>query len=44
MASIKVRPLRDDLSFGVRVTGMTEAHTKDRASARQINDSSTTAA
>ncbi|MGB8364965.1 MAG: TauD/TfdA dioxygenase family protein [Rhizomicrobium sp.] len=38
MDPIKVRPLRDDLSFGVRVTGMTEAHTKDSGVRQQIND------
>jgi taurine dioxygenase len=38
MASITVRPLRDDLSFGARITGVTEDVLKDEAVRRQINE------
>ncbi|MGB8366690.1 MAG: TauD/TfdA dioxygenase family protein [Rhizomicrobium sp.] len=38
MASIDVSPLREDLSFGARISGVTEAALKDEAIRRQIND------
>jgi taurine dioxygenase len=38
MASITVRPLRKDLAFGSRVTGVTHEALQDPAIRRQIND------
>lgn len=38
MASIAVRPLRDDLPFGARITGVTQDVLQDEAVRRQIND------
>jgi alpha-ketoglutarate-dependent taurine dioxygenase len=38
MSSIKVRPLRDDLSFGSRITGVTEEVLTDERIRKQIND------
>ncbi|TGD71324.1 TauD/TfdA family dioxygenase [Mangrovimicrobium sediminis] len=38
MSAIDVRPLQDDLSFGVRVTGVTRENLKDEALRQQIND------
>ena len=38
MASIKVTPLRDDLPFGVRISGVNEEILKDAAVRKQIND------
>ncbi|MEZ5734986.1 MAG: TauD/TfdA family dioxygenase [Novosphingobium sp.] len=37
MASIDVRPLQDDLSFGARVTGVTREALKDEAVRAQLN-------
>ena len=37
-ASIDVRPLRDDLPFGVRVAGITREALSDAAIRRQLND------
>jgi taurine dioxygenase len=38
MASIEVKPLRDDLSFGVRVTGVTREALADEAVRRQLRE------
>jgi len=38
MASITVRPLADDVSFGARISGVTEAVLQDGDVRRQIND------
>ncbi|TAL02785.1 MAG: TauD/TfdA family dioxygenase [Rhodospirillaceae bacterium] len=38
MSPIKVRPLRDDLPFGSRISGVTEAILKDEGVRKQIND------
>jgi taurine dioxygenase len=38
MASIEVKPLRDDLSFGVRVTGVTRETLADEAVRRQLRE------
>jgi taurine dioxygenase len=38
MASIEVKPLRDDLGFGARVTGVTQESLKDEAVRRRIRD------
>ena len=38
MVSIEVIPLRDDLSFGVRIRGVTSEALKDEAVRKQIND------
>ena len=37
MASIEVRPLQDDLTFGARVTGVTSAALKDEDVRAQLN-------
>jgi taurine dioxygenase len=37
MGAIKVTPLRDDLSFGARISGVTHAALEDAAVRRQIN-------
>jgi len=42
MASIKVRPLADDLAFGARITGVTLDTVKEEAVRKQINDIFTT--
>ena len=38
MSSIKVDPLRDDLEFGARITGVTRDNVTDAAVRRQLND------
>ena len=38
MASINVRPLQDDLSFGARVSGVTQELLQDEAVRRELND------
>jgi len=38
MTSIKVAPLRDDLSFGARITGVNHDVLKDDAIRKQLND------
>jgi taurine dioxygenase len=37
MSSLEVRPLRDDLPFGARITGVTDATLKDEAVRRRVN-------
>src|SRR5579863_9215265 len=37
MGTIKVRPLRDDLPFGARVSGVTQDAIKDPATREEIN-------
>jgi alpha-ketoglutarate-dependent taurine dioxygenase len=37
MTSIKISPLREDLSFGARISGVTQETLKDEAIRRQIN-------
>ena len=44
MSSIHVRPLRDDLAFGARVTGITLAVLEDEQVATGSAESSTSAA
>ncbi len=38
MSGIEIRPLQDGLSFGVRISGVTQASTQDPAVRQQIND------
>ena len=38
MASIKVRPLQDDLTFGARIVGVTQERLGDEAVRRELND------
>lgn len=37
MTSIRVRPLKDDLSFGARISGVTESALKDESVRKEIN-------